>query len=147
LKCHLRVIFQNCGFIFPNGEIVMDKIFHSITSTGHRAHRELATHKQRAALQRSRSDRQMEMSAPTLHRRPALFGEWMVQMGLRRMYDGESSGCMTRERESHGGTPELCRPFPETHRTKEHGQLGQLNGAQLVQWDGGDLAKGTSSDE
>jgi hypothetical protein len=84
LKGHLPVVLQHCGFIFENGEIMMDKIFNSITLPGHR---ELATHKQRPTLHRLRGDRQMEMSAPTVRRPPALFGEWVVQMGLGDVYE------------------------------------------------------------
>jgi hypothetical protein len=54
---------------------------------------------------------------------------------------------MTRERKSHGVIPELCGPFPETHRTKEGGKTGRLNGVQLVPWDGGGFVKRISTDE
>jgi hypothetical protein len=82
-----------------------DKILHSSTSTGHRPHRELATHKQRAALPRPRADRQMEMSAPAV-RRPSLLNGWCgCDSGIYT--NGESNVRMTRKRESHRGIPEL----------------------------------------
>jgi hypothetical protein len=41
----------------------------------------------------------------------------------------------------------ICGPFPETHRTKEGGKLGRLNGVQRVPWDGGGLAQRISTDK
>jgi hypothetical protein len=59
----------------------------------------------------------------------------------------DSSVRTKRERESHRGIPDLCRPFPETHRTKEGGNLGRIDGVQLVLWDGVGFAKRISTDE
>jgi hypothetical protein len=61
--------------------------------------------------------------------------------------NGESSVRVTRERESHRGIPELCGPFPETHRTKEGGRLGRINAVQLMPLDGVGFAKRISIDE
>lgn len=52
----------------------------SMTSTGHCARQEFATHKQRAALPRPRRDAQVYMAAATVGEPPALIGEWMVRM-------------------------------------------------------------------
>jgi hypothetical protein len=112
LKRHLSVILQNCGFVFTNGEMMMDKIFNYITSTGHRAHRELAKHKQRAALPRSRGDGKMEIPAPPVRRPPALFGEWMVCIGLGHMYKRR----IQRTHDTRAGEPRrhsrTLRPIP-----------------------------------
>jgi hypothetical protein len=54
---------------------------------------------------------------------------------------------MAREGENHRGISKLCGPFPEAHRTKEGSKSGQLNGIELVPWDGRGLAKRLSIDE
>jgi hypothetical protein len=71
----------------PRIDALIDNMFNAITSTGHRAHRELATHKQGATLPRSRRDKQMEMSAHLVREPLALFGECVVRMGLGYVHE------------------------------------------------------------